>query len=120
MARLKLASFKGPTRRSQGSALARVEFYDLRLLEELRKVLALGQGDDLASELRVVGIHISWNRGAFIVVVASDPAAALPISNLDRVADLQQVARYVHRLAVHRHVPMADHLPALERRASVA
>jgi hypothetical protein len=94
--------------------LSSVEFDDLLLLEEGGEVLSFRKGDDLASELRHIWLHISRDSRTLEVIVSSDAAACRSVSDFDRIANLQLEARDVDESAVHHDVAVADHLSRLE------
>jgi len=100
--------------------LACVVFDYLLLLEELRKIFSLGEGDDFASEVRHVGIHVGGNRGALEVVGTGHAAANLSVTYLNFVANLELEAWDVHDAAVHKDVAVIHHLPGLENRAGIS
>ena len=86
----------------------------LLLLEELGEVLALRQADQLASELGDLGLHVSRNGSAFVVVVTSDTSAGLSISDFNDIANFQLEAGDVNDLSINDDVTVGNHLSCLE------
>ena len=60
--------------------LTSVELDDLLLLEEIRKVLSFGKGDDFPAELSYIRLHVCGNACAFKVIVSCDPSACRSIA----------------------------------------
>lgn len=102
------------------AALAGVEFDDLLLLKELREVLSLGKSDDLAGHVLNVGLHVSRDRRAFVMVGSGNLLAGVAIANTDDIADSELEARDVDKSAVDRDVTVADHLSSLEDASGIA
>lgn len=102
------------------SKLTSVEFDDLLLLEELRKIFSLWHGDDLSVHALNVRFDIRRNRSAFVVIVSSNVSARLSVSDLDDIADLQLEGSNIYNLTVDSDVAVADHLSGLENRLCVS
>lgn len=100
--------------------LTSVKLDYLLLLEEFRKVFALWQGNHFAAEIGNIRIEIWRDRRTLVVVFPGDLSAGFPVSNRNHISDAAGVAGDVHNFAVHKNMAMADHLPRLEDRASIA
>lgn len=89
-------------------------------MEELRKVLSLGQSDDFASEVLDIGVDVGGNWSALKVIGPRHTSANLSVSDLDFISDLKLETRNVDDSTVNQNVAVIDHLSGLEYGSSVA